>query len=76
MVAEKESAIIVQALTGLGIGLGLTITAEGIEEGEERDALLHLRCQQGQGYLFGRAMSAAETATLFAAVNERSEQVA
>jgi EAL domain-containing protein (putative c-di-GMP-specific phosphodiesterase class I) len=65
MDSEAESAAIVRALTGLGHGLGLTITAEGIEQPDQRDALLKQGCQQGQGFLFSRAVPATEIAALF-----------
>jgi len=61
MGSEAESAAIVRALTGLGHGLGLVITAEGIEQSGQRDALLKQGCQQGQGFLFSRAIPAHET---------------
>lgn len=38
--------------------LGITTVAEGIETEEQRDLLLKLGCEQGQGYLFARPMSA------------------
>jgi diguanylate cyclase (GGDEF)-like protein len=69
MGTEAESAAIVRALTGLGNGLGLTITAEGIEGREECETLLQQGCQQGQGFLFSKAVPAAETAAFFAADN-------
>jgi predicted signal transduction protein with EAL and GGDEF domain len=61
MGTEGESAAIVSALTGLGHGLGLSITAEGIEQSEQRDALLAQGCERGQGFLFSRAIPAHET---------------
>lgn len=61
MGSESESAEIVRALTGLGHGLGLKITAEGIEQPEQRHALLTQGCEQGQGFLFSRAVPAHET---------------
>jgi diguanylate cyclase (GGDEF)-like protein len=65
MNSERESAEIVNALIGLGHGLGLTITAEGIEEGQQTAALLAGGCQQGQGFLFGKAVPAEDAAALF-----------
>ncbi|BBU30302.1 hypothetical protein BTHE68_40360 [Burkholderia sp. THE68] len=56
MLDETQSAEIVAALVGLGRGLGLTITAEGIEEPDEGKRLLDLGCQQGQGHLFSDAV--------------------
>jgi diguanylate cyclase (GGDEF)-like protein len=61
MASEDESAAIVRALTGLGHGLGLMITAEGIEQSGQRDALLKQGCERGQGFLFSRAVPADET---------------
>jgi EAL domain-containing protein (putative c-di-GMP-specific phosphodiesterase class I) len=71
MGSEAESAAIVRALAGLGNGLGLTITAEGIEGQGEYETLLEQGCQQGQGFLFSRAVPAEETASLVAAKNIR-----
>ena len=61
MASEDESAAIVRALTGLGHGLGLVITAEGIEQSGQRDALLKQGCERGQGFLFSHAVPAHET---------------
>jgi EAL domain-containing protein (putative c-di-GMP-specific phosphodiesterase class I) len=61
MGSESESAEIVRALTGLGHGLGLKITAEGIEQSEQRAVLLKQGCEQGQGFLFSHAIPAHET---------------
>jgi diguanylate cyclase (GGDEF)-like protein len=51
----RESAL-VQAVIGLGNALGLETVAEGIERPEQRDRLLDLKCEQGQGYFFGRPL--------------------
>lgn len=60
MNAESESAAIVKALMGLGHGLGVRVTAEGVERAEQRDALIGEGCDQAQGYMFSRAIPAAE----------------
>ncbi|MDB5591629.1 EAL domain-containing protein [Enterovirga sp.] len=65
MRSERESAEIVSALVGLGRGLGLTITAEGIEGEDEHAQLLAQGCQEGQGYLFSKAVSAEAARALF-----------
>ena len=65
MADERESAAIVNALIGLGHGLGLTITAEGIEKCDEGRELLAQGCGQGQGFLFSRAVPAEQTAAFF-----------
>jgi EAL domain-containing protein (putative c-di-GMP-specific phosphodiesterase class I) len=74
MNSEGESAAIVRALTGLGHGLSLTITAEGIELAEQRNALLGQGCQQGQGFLFSRAVPSHETQELLSRAREHSER--
>jgi diguanylate cyclase (GGDEF)-like protein len=65
MGSEAESAAIVKALTGLGNGLGLMVTGEGIEGQDERETLLLEGCQQGQGFLFSKAVRAVDTAAFF-----------
>jgi predicted signal transduction protein with EAL and GGDEF domain len=67
MGSERESAEIVSALVGLGRGLGLTITAEGIEQDGQQSDLVDKGCEEGQGFLFGAAVSAAEARKLFEA---------
>jgi len=55
MLADKENATIVNAIVGLGRALGLTVTAEGIEDLETARALCDIGCDYGQGYVFGKA---------------------
>lgn len=47
---------IVQTVVTLGDTLNLEVIAEGIEVPEQRDALLGLGCELGQGFLFDRPM--------------------
>jgi diguanylate cyclase (GGDEF)-like protein len=44
------------AMVALGKSLGLTIVAEGIEEPGQRDRLIELGCDYGQGFLFSGAL--------------------
>jgi EAL domain-containing protein (putative c-di-GMP-specific phosphodiesterase class I) len=62
---SQESARIVNALVGLGHGLGLTIIADGVEESERRTSVLTAGCEQGQGVVFSGAVPAAETIAFF-----------
>lgn len=57
----------VRALLGFGHGLGLTVTAEGVEQPAQATTLLEQGCQQAQGYLYGHAMPAAEALDFIAA---------
>ncbi len=52
---EANSKAVVSAIIGLGRSLGMTVTAEGIEEPEHMEYLRDIGCGQGQGYLIGRA---------------------
>jgi diguanylate cyclase (GGDEF)-like protein len=60
MEREPEAYALVRALLGFGRGLGLTVTAEGVEKPAQAIALQQEGCQQAQGYLFSRAMSASD----------------
>ena len=53
---EANSKAVVSAIIGLGRSLGMTVTAEGIEEPEHMEYLREIGCGQGQGYLIGRAI--------------------
>lgn len=64
MTEETESAGIVQALLGLGHGLGVEVTAEGIENAAQREALTQVGCDFGQGFVFGQALSAVDAEAL------------
>jgi diguanylate cyclase (GGDEF)-like protein/PAS domain S-box-containing protein len=44
--------------------LGLTVTAEGIESEAQRELLISLGCETGQGYLLDKPMAAAEAEAL------------
>ena len=48
---SRDSRLIIQAVTELARGLGLTSTAEGIETIEQLRAVRELGCDFGQGYL-------------------------
>jgi diguanylate cyclase (GGDEF)-like protein len=61
---DNESRVIVQAILGLAKGLGLTTTAEGIEDAGQLARLKASGCSEGQGYLFGKAIPAQETLRL------------
>lgn len=58
--ASEKQAKIVKSIVGLGQGLGVETTAEGIESKSQYEHLKLLGCEYGQGYLFGKAMPANE----------------
>lgn len=64
MQANPESRKITDAVLGLAHSLGMSAVAEGIEEAATLIALEQRGCEYGQGYLFSKAVPAAEAATL------------
>ena len=71
---EPESRALVHALIGLGQGLGLTVTAEGVEQQAQARALLAQGCHQAQGYLYSPAIPAADAIAFLAAYGRRDEE--
>ena len=53
---SESSTTVVKSIIDLGINLGLTVTAEGVETKAQADYLRRNRCHRLQGYLFGRPM--------------------
>nr|WP_253201176.1 GGDEF and EAL domain-containing protein [Sphingomonas quercus] len=50
--------VLVESMVSLSHRLGFRVVAEGIETAEAAIALRQIGCQEGQGYLYGRPMSA------------------
>jgi len=51
---SPQSVAIIRAVIGLGHGLGLPVTAEGVETQDQLEFLARESCDAVQGYLFGR----------------------
>jgi diguanylate cyclase (GGDEF)-like protein/PAS domain S-box-containing protein len=62
--ANAESLAIIRAVVAMADSLGMTTTAEGVENGDEADMIRTLGCTKIQGYHFGRPMPAAEARQL------------
>ncbi len=60
MLDHAQSRTIVESTIALARGLGLRVTAEGVEQQAEADLLHKLGCDCAQGYLFSRPVPAAE----------------
>ena len=58
--ANRDAQAIVRSIISLGVGLGVTITAEGVETESELSCLRAEGCHEGQGFLFSRARPNAE----------------
>jgi diguanylate cyclase (GGDEF)-like protein len=61
---SEESQVIVRAILGLAKGFGLTTTAEGVEDAGQLAYLKANGCTEGQGYLFSKAIPAADIPAL------------
>jgi len=58
MASGPEQMAVVSAVISLARALKLTVVAEGVETAEQVKYLKLLRCDEAQGYLFGRPMPA------------------
>jgi diguanylate cyclase (GGDEF)-like protein/PAS domain S-box-containing protein len=65
--ANRDAQAIVRAIISLGIGLGVTITAEGVETEAELNCLRAEGCHEAQGFLFSRARPNMEIVALLRA---------
>ena len=61
-----ESIAIIRAVVALADSLGMSTTAEGVENQEEAEMINRLGCKKIQGYYYGRPMPANEALALFA----------
>jgi predicted signal transduction protein with EAL and GGDEF domain len=64
---NREQQAIVRSIISLGMGLGVTITAEGVETEAELNWLRAEGCHEAQGFLFSAARPDAEIVDLLAA---------
>ena len=65
--ANRDAQAIIRSIVSLGKGLGVTITAEGVETEAELSCLRAEGCHEGQGFLFSRARPHAEIVALLKA---------
>ena len=61
--ADTSDSEIVRAVVAMSDALGLSIVAEGVETTGQRDALAALGVVHGQGWLWGKAVTAAQFGT-------------
>lgn len=64
MPTDGDSAAIVKAIIGLGVSLGISTTAEGVETEEQLNRLRAEGCTDIQGYLLSKPVPAAEVAAV------------
>ena len=65
--SNHDAQAIVRSIISLGMGLGVTITAEGVETESELSCLRAEGCHEGQGFLFSRARPNSEITLLLRA---------
>ncbi len=65
---------IVGAVIAMAHALGMTVVGEGIETRGQREGLVALDCDEGQGFMFAPAIPAAEIASLRAAARGAQPQ--
>ncbi|MFB9262771.1 putative bifunctional diguanylate cyclase/phosphodiesterase [Bradyrhizobium erythrophlei] len=74
--SNRDAQAIVRSIISLGMGLGVTITAEGVETEAELSCLRAEGCHEGQGFLFSRARPHADIVSLLQAQRGEAQLVA
>jgi diguanylate cyclase (GGDEF)-like protein len=69
---SKDSLAIVRAVVGLGRGLGIVTTAEGVETEDQLEILRAEGCTEVQGYFFSTPKTAEEIKTLLTSFRDLS----
>ncbi|GJD42400.1 putative signaling protein [Methylobacterium cerastii] len=60
LMTDQHDAAIVRSIIQIGNDIGLDIIAEGIETADQEARLLEMGCKQGQGFLYAKALPAAQ----------------
>ena len=60
LTTDPAARTLVESIVAIARRLGLRTVAEGIETEEQREILLGLNCDMGQGYLFAKPMAASD----------------
>lgn len=64
---DRNDMAIADAIIAMGKSLGMTVIAEGVETEAQAEFLKQAGCQEGQGYLYSRPVSAEEVEALIRA---------
>jgi diguanylate cyclase (GGDEF)-like protein/PAS domain S-box-containing protein len=73
MLRDPKDAAIVRAVLGMAGDMGLSVIAEGIETRAQEAALYAMGCRVGQGYLYSKALPAAEFEQMLKRAEHASE---
>ncbi|MDB5587220.1 MAG: diguanylate cyclase [Devosia sp.] len=74
LTTSAPSSVIVGAILDIARKLDMRVVAEGVETDEQVEKLRELGCILGQGYLFGRPCSEAETTALLQKFAQKSPE--
>ncbi len=64
---DPDDRAIIAAVTAMAHGMRMRVVAEGVETEEQAACLRESRCDEAQGYLYGRPLPAAGFGELLAA---------
>ena len=73
---KRDAIAIIRAVTGLGVSLGMSTTAEGVETSEQLEMLRKEGCNEVQGFLFSKAIPGAETQALIDSIKGKARKAA
>ena len=69
---KGDAIAIVRAVTSLGVSLGMSTTAEGVETPEQLEMLRSEGCSEVQGFLFSKAIQGGETLALIDRIKQQA----
>lgn len=72
--ADQNDAAIANAIHAMAVSLGLSVIAEGVETLAQAEFLKTMGCHEGQGYLYGRPLTALAFSQLLTAKQQQKEQ--
>ncbi|MDQ7248169.1 EAL domain-containing protein [Dongia sedimenti] len=70
-IAAGVASPLLKGMLSLCREIGLRVVAEGVETEEQRDVLANLRCQDAQGWLFGRPLELGQAEALLVGMADR-----
>jgi EAL domain-containing protein (putative c-di-GMP-specific phosphodiesterase class I) len=73
---NKDSLAILRAVVGLGRGLNVITTAEGVETQNQLEVLRTEGCTEAQGFFFSRPMSSEDACELLTSLDSQAKAIA